>query len=110
MKIFTNTPSLILPWLFCVLAGEARAQWVQQQVVLKPGWNAVFLEVDPTPNDCDAIFAGLPIESVWDWSRTADTAQFVQDPSTLLPGTAGWLTWFPPGHSLAGQGSLFALR
>ncbi len=96
--------------LACLLASEARAQWVQQQIVLRPGWNAVFLEVNPTPQDCDALFAGLPIESVWDWKQPSDSVQFVQDPGTLVPGTPGWLTWFPPQHPLAGQGGLFALR
>jgi hypothetical protein len=91
-------------------ASRAEAQWMQQTFQLRPGWNAVFLEVRPEPEDCDAQFAGQPIESVWDWNRSADSVQFVQDPSTLIPGAAGWLTWFPPGHSMAGQGSLFALR
>jgi hypothetical protein len=100
----------MLAWFLCAFANEAQAQWVQQQFVLKPGWNAVFLEVDPTPEECDVLFAGLPIESVWDWNRTADSAQFVQDPSTLIPGAPGWLTWFPPNHPLAGQANLFILR
>ena len=104
------TTSVLFTGLFCLLANRAAAQWVQQQIVLKPGWNSVFLEVDPTPADCDALLAGLPIESVWDWNRTSDSAQFVQNTDTLLPGATGWLTWFPPSHPLAGQGSLFALR
>jgi hypothetical protein len=110
MHAFRITTSVLFTSLLCLLAHRAEAQWVQQQVVLKPGWNAVFLEVDPSPNDCDVALAGLPIDSVWDWNRTVDTAQFVQDPTTLLPGAPGWLTWFPPGHPMAGQGSLFALR
>jgi len=109
MHLSRITASVLLTGLLCVIANHAKAQWIQQQVVLKPGWNAVFLEVDPTPNDCDTLFAGLPIESAWDWNP-ADTTQFVQDPSTLLPGSPGWLTWYPPNHPLAGQGSLFTLR
>lgn len=101
---------LALTCLFGALANEAQAQWVQQQFALKPGWNAVFLEVTPSPEQCDILFAGLPVESVWDWNRTANSAQFVQDPSTLIPGTPGWLTWFPPGHGLASQANLFTLR
>jgi hypothetical protein len=112
--LLTLTPRAIifmLAWLLCAFfANEAQAQWVRQQFVLKPGWNAVFLEVDPTPAECDALFAGLPIESVWDWNPTADSAQFVQDPGTLIPGAPGWLTWFPSNHPLAGQGNLFILR
>jgi hypothetical protein len=92
------------------LAHEARAQWVQQQIVLKPGWNAVFLEVKPAPEECDAVFASLPVESVWDWNRTTDSAQFVQDPRTLIAGSPDWLTWFPTNHPLASETSLFTLR
>jgi hypothetical protein len=72
------------------------AQWVQETHVLKPGWNAVFLGVSAEPTSCDSLFAGLPVESVWDFNPTVDSPQFVQDPSTLIPGSPGWLTWFPP--------------
>ena len=110
MKFFRTTVQFILAGLIGGLAIDAHAQWVQQQIVLRPGWNAVFLEVDPSPRECDALFAGLPVESVWDWNRPAESAQFVQDPSGLIPGANGWLTWFPPGHPLVGQASLFILR
>src|SRR6516225_11165035 len=84
-------------------ASLARAQWVQQQIDLKPGWNAVFLEVVPSPDECDVLFANLPVESVWEFNHTADSPQFVQDPTTLIPGSPGWLNWFPPSHPLASQ-------
>src|SRR4051812_48710424 len=29
------------------------AQWMQQTIQLKPGWNAVFLEMQPEPQQCD---------------------------------------------------------
>lgn len=96
-------------WLCCFVV-QLQAQWVQQQIVLKPGWNAVFLEVDPTPEECDALFAGLPVESVWDFNRQSDSAQFIQDPTTLIPGAPGWLTWLPSTHPLASQVNLFILR
>ena len=88
----------------------AFAQWTSQTLVLRPGWNSVFLEIQPEPQACDALFAGLPVESVWDFNRSADSPQFVQDPSTLIPGALGWLTWFPPNHPLASRTSLFILR
>jgi hypothetical protein len=89
---------------------SSHAQWVEQDVQLKPGWNAVFLEVHPEPSSCDELFAGLPVESVWDFKRSIDSPQFIQDPSTLIPGDPGWLTWFSPAHPLAGQGDLHTLR
>lgn len=110
MRVSTICKFAVVASLVCLLANKARAQWVQQQIVLRPGWNAVFLEIDPTPQDCDALFAGLPIESVWDWNEASDSVQFVQDLNTLVPETPGWLTWFPPNHPLSGQARLFALR
>jgi hypothetical protein len=95
---------------FVGLTTSSHAQWVEQSLSLRPGWNAVFLEVDPSPDDCDTLFAGLPVESVWDWNRQENSAQFVQDPAALIPGTPGWLTWFPGGHPVASQTSLFILR
>jgi hypothetical protein len=92
------------------LCAAAQAQWVTQSISLQPGWNAIFLEVDPSPDECDTVFAGLPVESVWDFNRSVDSPQFVQDPSTLIPGARDWLTWFPPSSPLAPQSSLFILR
>jgi hypothetical protein len=110
MKFSSTKFSCLVALSIAVLAHEAQAQWAQQHIVLQPGWNAVFLEVDPAPEECDALLAGLPIESVWELNRDPDSAQFIQDASALIPGTAGWLTWFPPSHPLAGQSTLFTLR
>jgi hypothetical protein len=96
--------------LLAFLPQIASAQWMQQTFQLKPGWNAVFLEVAPEPDLCDAQFAGLPVESVWDFNPSVDAPQFAQDPSTLFPGAPGWLTWFPIGHPLASEGNLSILR
>jgi hypothetical protein len=71
------------------------AQWTQQTISLQPGWNAVFFEVDPQPRDCDTIFQGIPVESVWGWNRRFTSVQFVQDPNTLLPEDSEWLAYFP---------------
>jgi hypothetical protein len=72
-----------------------QAQWRTQTIQLQPGWNAVHLEVQPQPDDCDTIFANLPVDSVWKWNRRFSTIQFVTDPSTLLPEDPDWLVWLP---------------
>jgi hypothetical protein len=108
MKSFRGI--LALACGFVGLTTSAHAQWVEQSISLRPGWNAVFLEVDPSPEDCDTLFAGLPVESVWDWNRQDDSVQFLQDPASLIPGTPGWLTWFPGGHPVSSQTTLFILR
>lgn len=81
-----------------VLAGALHAQWCTQTLSLQPGWNAVCLEVQPEPNDCDRLFVHPAIEGVWQWNRRYPLAQFATDPSTPLPDPDHWLTWLPPSH------------
>lgn len=87
----------------------APAQWRQQTMELRPGWNAVYLEVQPEPAGSDALFAGLPVESVWTWNRSGASAEFIQDPTQLIVGQEDWLTYLPPQHPAAGQTTLHAL-
>jgi hypothetical protein len=86
------------------------AQWAEQTLTLHPGWNAVFLELDPQPAECNLLLDGLPVDSVWAWNRRAITPQFIQDPSQLLIGDPDWLTYLPPAHSSSGESSLFTLQ
>ena len=86
------------------------AQWTTQTIPLQPGWNAVYLEVQPEPTDCDRVFAGLPIESVWIWNPRLSAVQFIQDPNELLPGQPNWLTYLPADHPARETRNLFAVR
>ena len=95
--------ALLSPW-------NVQAQWTTQSIVLQPGWNAVCLEVQPEPRDCDAIFADLPIESVWAWNRRFNSVQFLQDASKLIPGQPDWLTYFPVSGGSPSMTTLFALH
>jgi hypothetical protein len=77
------------------LAVPAQAQWTTQTLALQPGWNAVFLEVQPEPRQCDQLFAGTPVLSAWAWNRRFSPVQFIQDPTSLVPGDPDWLVWTP---------------
>jgi len=81
--------------LMLVSAGSAWGQWATQHVVLQPGWNAVYLEVQPANNRCAAIFDGVEVESVWRWNKRFSSVEFSVDPNTLLPEDPHWLVWFP---------------
>ncbi len=85
-------------------------QWATQTIPLQPGWSAVYLEVQPEPNDCDSIFKGMPIESVWAWNQRFSPVQFIQDPNELLPGQPNWLTYLPADHTARETRNLFTLR
>ena len=63
------------------------AEPIPQTITLNPGWNAVFLEVDPEPTGCAQVFADLKedLVSVWTWKTRISTVEFIQNPDTLIP-------------------------
>lgn len=92
------------------LAGKVVAEPVTQTITINPGWNAVFLEVEPVwfdlatqlaypdnkPTDAAVVFANLPdLTSAWMWNPRAGTVEFVQDPSTLVPEGPTMLVYDP---------------
>jgi len=89
---------------------SALGQWTSQQITLNPGWNAVHFEVEPEPGDADAVFAGIPVESAWEWKRIRPPTQFVQDANVLLPKSPEWSTWFPPTSPRRILTDLFAVK
>ena len=85
----------LLPVLV-LLSGFAlgvHAQWRTQEIMLNPGWNAVFLEVDPEPRNSSIVLSGLPVESVWLYIRRSAAPQFISDPRQLTPESPDWLVW-----------------
>ena len=90
--------------------GDVLAQWTTQTVALRAGWNAVYLEVQPKPEECDAQFSGLPVERVFSWNKRFSPAQFIQDPNSLSYTNADWGFYVPPGHELAADITLFSLQ
>lgn len=105
-----------LSWQFFLLSlllfftvMPAFAQWTTQTIHLKPGWNAVFLEVQPQPNDCDTLFFDIPVESVWMWNQRFSTVQYIQDPNEIVPKPPEWLTYMPPSLPGSLATNLFTL-
>lgn len=88
----------------------AEAQWTTQSITLKPGWNAVFLRVQPSPEESDAVFAGIPVESVWTWNRRFTPVQFIQDASALVAQQPDWLGYFPPASGSSALTNLFIVK
>src|ERR1051326_7443679 len=85
-------------------------QWITQTITLNPGWNAVFLDVQPANPDCDAVFAGVPVESVWAWNRRYSSVQFIQDATRLVPGTPDWLIYLPADNPARATRNLFTVQ
>lgn len=101
---------VVLLMTFAGLAGTAYAQSRTQSIDLKPGWNAVFLEVNPSPNDCESVFSGLPIESVWAWNRRFETVQFVENANELTVSDPEWLVYFGERSADSAASTLFAIH
>ncbi len=88
-----------------VSVGEA----AQQTINLEPGWNSVYLEIDPGSTDPEQVFAGLPVLSVWTWNPDTSTQQYIQSPDTLIPKDPQWSAWFPPSSPEHVFSDLFAI-
>lgn len=91
-----------IPTLVMILAvavwlcpATLRAQWQNQTIVLKPGWNAVYLHVDPSHITLDSLVvgAGNPITEVWMWQPAVSTVQFVTTPQQPTTANSQWLVW-----------------
>ncbi len=81
--------------LLCV---PAHGQWMTQSFTLQPGWNAVFLEVAPSPQACDALFEGVPVEAVCGWNQASSPVQYISDPDEAVEQPEDWLLYFPVTH------------
>ncbi len=95
-----------------LLAGSVFAQTAtyDQVIDLQPGWNAVFVQVEPEDNHLAAVFADVPVASVWRWLPTGNGARFVQDPAEGLDNIEGWFAWFPEPRPEAFLSNLFRIN
>ena len=96
-----NTRTLSIPLLAALMlavqatAGVAAVPTVTQTLDLKPGWNAVYLEVQPASNSPALVFRDLPPESsVWAWTGKNSPVQFIQDPNEATVSKPPWLAIF----------------
>lgn len=82
--------------LACLGASTVRAGTVTQTIELQPGWNAIYVEVEPEVNAIEQVFAGIPVASVWRWIPDDRPVSFIQDPDEDLLTIDGWYGYFPP--------------
>lgn len=61
-----------------------------QTISLHPGWNAVYLEVQPEVRTPAEVFKNLPVESVWTWYERTSSIEFISNPSEALLEQPGW--------------------
>jgi hypothetical protein len=80
-----------------------------QTITLQPGWNAIYLQVTPDVADIEAVFAGLPIQSVWRYFPTETGTVEVTDPVDGLMTVTGWFGYFPQPRPEAFLSNLFTV-
>ena len=81
-----------------------------QVITLNPGWNAVHFDVLPADSDLNAVFSGLPLDSVWAYGNGLGTPDFVQEVTEQALSKAGWFSWVPTNRVDAFQNTLFAVQ
>jgi len=97
-----NTRKLLVPVVCIALflamqlsAWGAAVPTVTQTFSLNPGWNAVYLELQPQSNSPAVVFKNLPSgSSVWAWTGKDSSPQFIQDPSEAQVNSPKWLAIF----------------
>jgi len=94
---------------FFFLAVNAFGQWRTQVIELKKGWNAVYIEVYPYPDDLDVLLEGLPVDSLWEPNTQLVTMWYISDPSETRPSPPRWRGYFPPGRPERVVANLHAL-
>ena len=84
-------------------APPARAQCKTQSLIVKPGWTAIYLHVDPSYTNLDTLIGGdpnNPISEVWQWTPAAGTIQYVTSPLAPTSGNSQWSSWVRNGAGL----------
>ena len=76
---------------------DVQAEPISVTFTLTPGWNSVFLQVEPENSNPSEVFSDIAdLVSVWKWNPNAGAVEFIQDPSEITSASSGYLVYFPP--------------
>jgi hypothetical protein len=78
---------------------RADAQWQTESFQIKPGWTAIYLNVDPSYTNLDYLVGSdpnNPISEVWMWVPPS-SIQFVTSPQQPITGSSQWSSWIRGG-------------
>ncbi|MEM9530888.1 MAG: hypothetical protein AAGA23_08210 [Pseudomonadota bacterium] len=104
LKAAALIAGLALTWM-----GTAGAVSIQQSFTLQPGWNAIYVELEPDDKEIQNVFAGLPVRSVWRWIPPQPGVDFISDPAEGLLNVDGWYPYFPETEPESFLTSLFSV-
>ena len=86
------------------------AQNITQTIALTTGWNAIWVEVEPTNSAVGCVFTNQPVESIWPYSDKLTPVEFIQNLSEEPWNNPGWRRWFPPDSPRAMLTTLFTVH
>jgi hypothetical protein len=98
--------------LICLLvavhayAGTDRTQSLE----LEPGWNAIFLEVDPDASAPADLFENTPVDVVASFTAAGKMAQFTDEPTADMLRAYGWHVWYAPSRADHFLTTLYAIK
>ncbi len=104
-------PCLVAGVLWCAGTGRALTSQTETQTFeLHPGWNAIYLEVAPANPATSAVFAGIPVDSVWTFQSQLSSVQFIQDPKEPVWNKSRWAMYVPTNRVESFQNNLFSVQ
>jgi hypothetical protein len=80
-----------------------------QTIPLHKGWNAVFLEVNPTNSDPATLFAHTPVSVAATYLASDRPVQFIRNPDSMQWNKDGWGVWYAADRPDAFLSSLHAV-
>ena len=108
-RLFRPSTAGLLLLISSITSNLSHAQVSTQTFTLQPGWNAIFLEVQPADNSAASVFGNLPVASVWTRAERLSPVDFIQNPSEAAFNNSTWLRWFPASRPEALLNNLFAV-
>ncbi len=97
---------IALGFLGRVEAGTSRTQ----NIALVAGWNAVWLEVDPSDAAVHAVFDPQTVDVVARYFTPGTPTRFIEDPGEQAFNAPGWGVWYAPSRAEAFLTSLHAIQ
>ena len=115
-----NTRSSQLRPLRWVLLALATLGWIRpsafadqnvtQTFNLRAGWNAIWIEVEPTTTDPATVFSGVPITAAWTFSERLTSTDFIQSTTETIWNRSAWLSYVPAARPESINNNLFAIQ
>lgn len=76
---------------------------------LNPGWNSIWLDVQPADASPGTVFSQVPLQSLWTHAPRVSSVEFIQNPNEPIFDRSQWLMFLPTNKVESFQNSLFQL-